>query len=134
MFKPRVLELLGGPNFAAFSTLMADGQPQTQMMWIGHDDDHLLINTEQHRQKAKNVQRDPRVTVLIFDAEDMYSFVEVRGRVVETAGGQVARDHIDTLANKYMGVDRYPYPIQTERVILRITPDRQVIRYRSIGF
>ena len=116
--------LLAGKNFAAFTTLMADGQPQTQIMWIGDDGDHLIINTEIHRQKFKNVQRDPRVTVTVFGAENAYQYVEARGRVVETVGGDEARAHIDALAKKYMGLDSYPNPIQSERVILKIAIDK----------
>ena len=116
--------LLAGKNFAAFTTLMADGQPQTQIMWVGDDGEHLLINTEVHRQKYKNAERDPRVTVTIFNSDNAYQYVEARGRVVGTVGGDEARSHIDALAKKYMGVDDYPNPIQSERVILQIAGDK----------
>ena len=116
--------LLSGKNFAAFTTLMADGRPQTQIMWIGDDGEHLLINTEIHRQKFKNAQRDPRVTDTVFSADNAYQYVEARGTVVETVGGDEARAHIDALAKKYMGVDDYPNPIQSERVILKIAIDK----------
>ncbi|MCB0959214.1 MAG: PPOX class F420-dependent oxidoreductase [Acidimicrobiales bacterium] len=116
--------LATGKNFAALTTLMADGQPQTQMMWVHADDDHVLINTEVHRQKFKNVERDPRVTVTVVDADNAYKYVEARGRVVGTIGGQDARDDIDALAQKYMGVADYPNPIQSERVILQIAVDK----------
>ena len=116
--------LLAGKNCAAFTSLMPDGQPQTQMMWVGDDGEHLLINTEVHRQKFKNVERDPRVTVTVFNADNAYQYVEARGRVVETVGGDEARSHIDALAKKYMGVDDYPNPIQSERVILKIAVDK----------
>jgi PPOX class probable F420-dependent enzyme len=113
-----------GKNFAALTTLMPDGQPQTQLMWVHADDDHVLINTEVHRQKFKNVGRDPRVAVTVFNGENPYQYVEARGRVVETVGGDVARTNIDELAAKYMGVDEYPNPIQSERVILKIAVDK----------
>ncbi|HWJ61697.1 MAG TPA: PPOX class F420-dependent oxidoreductase [Acidimicrobiales bacterium] len=116
--------LLAGKNFAAFTTLMADGQPQTQIMWIDDDGEHLLINTEIHRQKYKNAVRDPRVTVTVFNSENAYQYVEARGTVVETVGGDEARSNIDTLAKKYMGVDDYPNPIQSERIILKIAVDK----------
>src|SRR3954471_335274 len=116
-----VIRLAKEANFAALTTLMPDGQPQTQMMWVDADDDHVLINTEVHRQKFKNVERDPRVTVAIFDRENPYSYVEVRGRVAEMVRGPEARAHIDALSQKYQGVD-YPAPIESERVILRIEP------------
>ena len=120
----KVVELARGKNFAALSTLLPGGHPQTQVMWVDADDEYLLINTEVHRQKFKNVERDPRVTVAIFDRGNPYSYVEVRGRVVSTVRGPEAREHIDALSRKYEGTD-YPTPIQSERVILRIEPVRQ---------
>ncbi len=116
--------LATGGNFAALTTLMADGQPQTQVMWVHASDEHLLINTEVHRQKYKNAERDPRVTVTVMDAANPYRYVEARGRVVGTVGGQAARDDIDALAQKYMGVADYPNAIQSERVILQIAVDK----------
>lgn len=110
-------------NFAALSTLMPDGQPQTQFMWVHADDDHLLINTEVGRQKFRNVERDPRVTVTVFDLANPYRYVEARGRVAETIGGDEARTQIDELARKYTGAD-YANPIGSDRVILRIAVDR----------
>ncbi len=109
-------------NFAVLTTLMPDGQPQTQLMWVHADDEHLLINTETGRQKFSNVEGDPRVTVTVFDAGNPYVYVEGRGRVFETEAGDAARSHIDELAQKYTGND-YANPIQTERVILRIAVD-----------
>ena len=124
---PMVLELARGKHFATITTLLPDGHPQTQVMWIGTDGEHLLINTEVHRQKYRNVERDPRVTLTIWDREDPYRFVEVRGRVVEKVRGSEAREHIDELSHKYRG-GPYKTRIKSERVVLRISPFRQVIR------
>ena len=126
MLHDKVRTLAEGANFAALTTVLPDGQPQTHIMWVGCDDEHIIINTEVHRRKFKNIERDPRVTVTIWDADNPYSFVEVRGRVVETVTGDEARGNIDALSQKYMGRD-YASDIQSERVILRIAPDRQVI-------
>lgn len=127
MLHDQVRALAEGPNFAALTTLMPDGQPQTHVMWVGCDDEHLLINTEVHRRKFKNVEADPRVTVAIWDADNPYSFVEVRGRVVETITGDAALASINALSEKYTGGEYKP-EIQSERVILRIAADRQVTR------
>jgi PPOX class probable F420-dependent enzyme len=116
-----------GRNFAAVTTLMPDGTPQTTPLWIDADSGHLLLNTEIHRQKFKNVQRDPRVTVAIIESDNPYVYAEVRGEVVETVTGPDARAHIDHLAQKYTGAD-YANPIQSERVILKIAPKRQMAR------
>ena len=127
MLDPKVVALAQGANFAALTTLLADGQPQTHVMWVDADDEHVLINTELHRQKAKNVQRDPRVTVAIIAADNPYDFVEVRGRVVEVVRGETARAHIDALSLKYPGKP-YGMVLQSERVILPIEPTRTVTR------
>ncbi|HET7271022.1 MAG TPA: PPOX class F420-dependent oxidoreductase [Rubrobacter sp.] len=124
---PRVAELARGENFGTLTTLLPGGHPQTQVMWVDADEHHLLINTEVHRQKFKNVERDPRVTLTIWDKEDPYRFVEVRGEVVEKEKGPEAREHIDKLSYKYHGRP-YGNRIRSERVILRISPSRQVIR------
>jgi PPOX class probable F420-dependent enzyme len=123
--EPDVKELLERPNFAAFTTYLPDGMPSTHVMWVGADDGHLVINTETGRQKYRNVQRDPRVCVTIVDRENPYHYAEVRGRVVETVAGDDARENIDELSRKYKGSDYPDAAITTERVILRIEPDRQ---------
>lgn len=125
---PAVRDLANGPNFAAFTTLFPDGSPQTHVMWVGADDDHILINTELERQKHRNVSRDPRVVVTVIDAENPYHYAEVRGEVVDQVRGQEARDHIDRLSQRYFGKDYPPENIGTERVILRIRPDRVLHR------
>ncbi len=120
-------DIATGPNFAMLTTLFEDGHPQTQIMWVDADDEHVLINTERHRQKFANVERDPRVAVTIWRAENPYSYTEVRGEVVEVVGGDEAREHIDHLSNVYTGRD-YAAEIQSERVVLRIRPDRVLHR------
>ncbi len=97
----------------------------THVMWVDADDDHVLINTEVHRAKFKAVERDPRVTVMIWVKDDPYTYGEVRGRVVETTRGPKARAHIDALSQKYRGRDFDPGNITSERVILKIAPDLQ---------
>jgi PPOX class probable F420-dependent enzyme len=112
-----------GKNFAALTTLMPDGQPQTQLMWVHADDDHLLINTEVGRQKFRNVEADPRVTVTVFDAANPYRYVEARGRVVGKVEGDEARANIDELSEKYTG-GPYANPIGTDRVVLKIDVEK----------
>ncbi len=123
-----VRELATGSNLAALTTLFPDGQPQTQLMWVDADEDHVLINTEVHRAKFRNVQRDPRVTVTIWPKDDPYRYVEVRGRVTGIVQGPAARDHIDACAQRYFGRDYDAGQIESERAILRITPDRVLRR------
>lgn len=124
MLDPKVKALATDANFAVLTTLMPDGRPQTQMMWVDADDEHVLIDTEVHRQKFKNVERDPRVTVTVIDRENPYSYAEVRGRVVETVRGDAARADIDALSQKCLGQPSGTQ-VRSERVILTVAPDRQ---------
>jgi PPOX class probable F420-dependent enzyme len=127
-----VLRLAKAPTLATVVTLMPDGQPQALLTWIDTDGENLLVNTEPQRQKAKNIRRDPRATVLLHSAADPWDWAEVRGKVIATTDGQRARDHIDELSRKYVGKD-YASPIGPQgRVIFTIKPDR-VITPRSLG-
>ena len=119
-----VIRLAQGPNLATVVTLMPDGQPQALLTWIDTDGDELLVNTEPQRQRAGNVARDPRITVLIHSADSPWDWAEVRGHVSGTTGGQEARDHIDALSQKYLGTD-YANPIGPDgRIILRVAADK----------
>jgi PPOX class probable F420-dependent enzyme len=125
MLDAALKSLAQSKNFAAFTTLLPGGQPMTHIMWVDADDDHLLINTEVHRQKFKNISRDPRVAVTVIDAANSYHYAEVRGRVVGTVKGAEARAHIDKLAQKYTGKPYDPAAITSERVIVQIAPERE---------
>ena len=125
MLHPDIRKLAEGPNFAFMSTLDESGAPAGHVMWVDADEAHVLINTETGRTKFRYVQKDPRVSVVILDHDDPYHYAEVRGRVVETVTGPEAREHIDRLSYKY---NNQPYDdawISTERVILKIEPERQ---------
>ena len=86
-----------------------------------------MIYTETHRRRFKNLQRDPRITVLIRDEDDPYRYAEVRGEVTETITGPEARAHADKLARKYTGQDYPDDAVKSERVILVVTPQRQTL-------
>ena len=90
-----------GRNIAAVTTMLPDGTPMTQPVWIDADDDHLLFNTEVERQKYRNLSRDPRATIVIIDSENPYIYAEVRGEMVDSVSGPEARAHIDQLSQKY---------------------------------
>ena len=106
---------------------MPDGNLQNHLIWVHTDGERLFVNTEVHRQKYKNVQRDPKVTLTIRDEEDPYRYAEVRGEVVEMVKGPEARGHIDQLSQKYHGQHYDPDDIKTERVTLWIVSNRQTL-------
>ena len=120
---PDLHALATAKNFAALTTLAADGAPRTHVMWIDADDEHLLFNTEVHRAKLKDVERDARVTITVIDQANPYRYVEARGRVVETVLGDEARAHIDSLSQRYMGTP-YGGEIKSERVLVKVAPER----------
>ena len=119
----RARELAQAPNFATLSVILRSGRAMTHVMWVDADEDHILINTEAHRAKFRAIERDPRVTVTVWQRDDPYTYAEVRGQVVATTRGQEARDHIDSLSRKYRGKDYDDSAITSERVILRIAPE-----------
>ncbi|NHC15083.1 PPOX class F420-dependent oxidoreductase [Motilibacter deserti] len=124
---PTTVELARGANYAAMSTLLPSGAIQTQYVWVGTDGKRLLVNTEVHRAKFKNVEQDPRVTLCIRDEADPYHYAEVRGTVVERVTGPAARQNIDELSQKYTGKPYDEAAISSERVMVWIVPERQTI-------
>ncbi len=121
-------DLIARPVLASLATLNADGSPQISPLWIDVDGDNVVFNTAQHRVKARNVQRDPRVAVTVIDPEDQYNVVVFWGTVVEiTTEGADA--HIDWLAHKYLGVDSYPNRRPGEvRIRVIVRTDRIVLQ------
>ncbi len=128
MLEPAIKDLATAKNFGTLSFRLPSGQIASHVMWVDATDEHLLINTEIGRAKYKAISANPQVTVTVWNADNPYEYGEVRGTVVGEVGGQEARDHIDALSQRYFGHD-YAAPIGTERVILKIQPDRQ----RSTG-
>jgi PPOX class probable F420-dependent enzyme len=115
-------------EFATIATIMPDGQPQLSVVWIERDGDELLVSTTKGRRKHLNIERDPRVTVLVYPKDSPYSYLEVRGVASMTEEG--GRELIDRLSKTYTGA--YPYPgdegTDNVRVVVRIVPDKVVLR------
>ncbi|MCH8834066.1 MAG: PPOX class F420-dependent oxidoreductase [Thaumarchaeota archaeon] len=121
---PEIAKLFQGKNLVSFSTLMKDGSPHVAPVWVDIDGNTILINTAVGRVKEKNVRRDNRVALSIFDHQNPYDMVAIRGKVIElTTDG--ADEHIDKLAKKYFGLDKYPYHSPDEkRIIVKIKPEK----------
>jgi PPOX class probable F420-dependent enzyme len=110
--------------FGQLATLMKDGTPQVTPVWVDFDGKHVRVNSALGRVKDQNVRRNPNVAISLQDPENPYRYVTVRGTVEEiTQDGADA--HIDSLAKKYLGQDKYPFRRPGEvRVIYKIRPER----------
>ena len=116
-------KLFREPNFAHLATLMPDGSPQVTPVWVDFDGKYILVNTAEGRRKPNNIRRDPRVAIDVIGQQEPYNMATVRGRVVELTY-EGADDHIDKMAKKYLGQDKYPFRSPGERrIILKIEPE-----------
>ena len=119
------LDLLTRPICGVFTTLGADGQPQSSLVWLDFDGECARVNTTLERQKGRNVSREPRVSLLIVDPDDNGRFIQIRGEVELVFAGAV--EHLDALTRAYTRHPRFygfVYPIDQQaretRVICRI--------------
>jgi PPOX class probable F420-dependent enzyme len=117
-------DLFQQPAFANLATIMPDGSPQVTPVWCDYDGSYVLVNTAKGRVKDRNMRKSPQVALSIMDPKNPYRYLEIRGKVEEvTEDG--ADEHIDKMAKKYLGVDKYPYRTQGEvRVLFKIAPER----------
>jgi PPOX class probable F420-dependent enzyme len=115
-------ELLDGRNFASVATLNPDGGPQTSVVWILREGDTVLFSTTAGRQKARNLARDPRISVAVFDLGNPYHSVEIRGlaELVPDREKALPRE----LSQKYLGEDPPAESDAEERLIVRVVPQR----------
>lgn len=120
-------DLFERETFAQLGTLMPDGTPQITPVWVDRDGDDVLVNTARGRQKERNLASDPRVGLCVLDPDDPYRYISIRGRVADLSEDGAA-EHIDKLAQRYMGVEEYPHHGEERgpRVIIRIRPQRIV--------
>ena len=117
------VDLLSKKAFAHLGTLRRDGSAHVSPVWVDFDGTHVRFNTARGRAKANHIARDPRVTLSIQDPDNAYRYVEIRGRVAE-ATEQGADAHIDALAKKYLGQDRYPWRRPGEvRLMVKVVPE-----------
>ncbi len=122
---PHIRKLFEDKNFVFLSSLMKDGSPHVTPTWTDIENGNILINTAIGRIKQKNISRDPRVALAISDQNNPYDMVTIRGKVIEQISGDAAEEHIDKLAKKYIGKDKYPGRSPGEkRVLLKIKPEK----------
>jgi len=108
--------------FANLATLMPDGSPQVTPVWFDVANGRVRVNTAKGRVKARNMQDGSPVALSILDPDNPYRYMQIRGRVVRTTE-HGADAHIDALAKKYLGKDKYPFRQAGEvRVMYEIEP------------
>jgi len=116
-------DILLGKNFAHIATMMPDGSPQVTPVWIDFDGEYVVFNTADGRQKARNLDRDGRVAISVHDQANPYRYLQIRG-VVASKTTEGADAHIDAMAKKYLGQEKYPMRSAAEqRVIYRVRPE-----------
>ena len=116
-------QLLKAKNFGFVATHRADGTIHDVPVWVDVQDGRPTLNTAEGRSWPGNLERDPRLTLTVPNMDNPYEYVEIRGRVAERTH-EGADEHIDALAKKYLGQDRYPYRRPGERrVIIRVEPE-----------
>ena len=115
-------DLFSKAAFAQLATLMPDGSPQVTPVWCDFDGTNVRVNSAKGRVKDKNMRRDKKVALSVQDPENPYRYLAMRGEVVEITE-EGADAHIDALAKKYLGKDKYPFRGPGEvRVIYKIRP------------
>ena len=125
MLDPNIKELAStGNNFGTVCVELPSGAIASHVMWVDADDEHIMFNTEIHRAKFKALDVGSPVTMTVWKADNPYAYAEVRGHVAETVRGPEARQHIDALSQRYTGHE-YANEIVSERVIVKVAPDRQ---------
>ncbi|MDQ6744767.1 MAG: PPOX class F420-dependent oxidoreductase [Actinomycetota bacterium] len=125
-----VRELLEQPNYATVSTLNEDGSVHSAVAWIALEDGELSVNSARGRVWPTNLERDPRITVVVYPAQNPYEYVEVRGQATGTR--EDADDHINRLSKKYIDQDEYPFRQPgEERLKFIIKPAK--VRYQKQG-
>jgi len=115
-------ELIDGKNFGSVATVMRDGSPQVAPLWIDREGDTIILNTTRSRQRTKNLNRDHRVAITVFDQDNPYSNVSIRGKAIDITE-EGAEAHIDKMSMKYLGKPRYPYDDRTPkdpRTLIRV--------------
>lgn len=119
-------ELVDNQVYATLATVNADGSPQTSVIWVKRDGDEVVFSTITGRRKTFNMQRNPHVSLLIFDPDDPYSYAEIRGTVtIATEGGP---ELIQELSLLYDGKPFHEKHPEAERVVCRLTPTKVFTR------
>ncbi|MFI2371396.1 PPOX class F420-dependent oxidoreductase [Streptomyces sp. NPDC018833] len=120
--------IFDAPNPAVLATVLPDGSPQTSVVWVGREGDELVVSSQAGRRKDRNIAREPRVSLTVYDREDPLRYVEVRGTatVAEDEGRELAMRLAEEYEGPGAGQEYLDLPPEAVRVVIRITPERVV--------
>jgi PPOX class probable F420-dependent enzyme len=122
-------DLVDRPIVTTLVTVMPDGQPQATPVWYDYDGTYFRVNTAEGRQKARNLERNAKVTICTIDPQNGFHWIEIRGHVVEivreSEGHSQVREHINSLCQKYTGNPVYTFsPPGEQRMMILIEADK----------
>ena len=123
----RIRNLLEDRNFADVATIRSDGTPHVVPVWVDTEDGVVRLNSAEGRLWPKLARRDPRITVTVQNMQNPYEYAEIRGHVVD-ATHEGADEHVDALAKKYLGEDRYPWRSPGERRVSFLVEPTHIYR------
>ena len=121
-FDQATRRILDGKNFATAATLNPDGGPQASVVWFQRDGDTVLFSITSDKQKARNLTKDPRVALAIFDIGNPYDSVEIRGRAELIA--DPGKDLPKELSHRYLNEDPPAEPDEVTRLVVRVIPEK----------
>ncbi|MFL2001679.1 PPOX class F420-dependent oxidoreductase [Microbacterium sp. A1-JK] len=113
-------DLLDEPNYGALGTVRPDGSVQVNPMWFEYDGEHLLFTHTTRRQKFRNLAANPSMSLMVFDPENPYRYIEVRGRLVEATPDPEGAFYV-RLGQRYGNADQPPPPDSADRVVLSMS-------------
>jgi PPOX class probable F420-dependent enzyme len=122
VFDEATRRLLDDKNFATVATLNPDGGPQTSVVWILREGDTVVFSATAARQKARNLARDPRISMTVFETANPYHSVEIRGTAELTEDPDKSLPR--AVSHKYLSQDPQPEPDEVTRLIIRVIPER----------
>jgi len=122
----KAIKLIDGKNFGNLAFVMSDGSPHVSPVWVDREGDLILVNTAEGRAKAKYLKANHRVALSIFNQQNPYEKVVIRGRVLDmTSKG--AEEHNNKLSVKYLGTSKNPHHQPgVGRILVKIEPERVV--------
>ena len=115
--------------FANLATIMPDGSPQVTPVWFDYVGGAIRVNSAKGRVKDRNMKAGARVALSILDPDNPYRYLQVRGTVRRVTEQGVAA-HIDSLAKKYIGQDKYPWSQPGD---VRVTYEIEPVRVSGMG-